>query len=227
MATDTDTPTLELAGRRVERDTLLLAGLLVNTLLVFALGYAALAGVGVLEPYRFTLYGLLWLGASVWAVSRVEVPDAPGRTKRRAAAVAVAYFAVLAVAGGIVVLPGPGSVAGFRVAVLPPGWGPAPVLSTEVLNLVLMPARVVGYLALAYLVYATVVDAAGAAVSGLVGLLSCVSCSWPVLAGVATTLFGGTGALASATMALSYDLSTAVFLVTVALLAYRPSFGGS
>ncbi|MFC4356770.1 hypothetical protein ACFO0N_02275 [Halobium salinum] len=230
MATDTDSSdasTLKLAGRRVERDTLLVAGLLVNSLLIFALGYAALVGVGVLEPYRFSLYGLLWLGASVWAVSRVEVPDASTRTKRRAAAVAVGYFAVLAVAGGLVVLPGPGSVPGFRVAILPPGWGPAPVFTTDVVNLVLMPARVVGYLALAYLVYATVVDAAGAAVSGVVGLLSCVSCSWPVLAGVATTLFGSSGALASATMALSYDLSTAVFLVTVALLSYRPSFGRS
>jgi hypothetical protein len=223
----TDTPTVELAGRSFDRDRLLAAGLLVNTLLIFAFGYAALAGVGVLVPYRFTLYGLAWLGASVWTVATVDAPVASTRVKRRAAAVAVGYFAVLAAAGGLVVLPGPASVPGVRVALLPPGWGPVVIYAGVVVNLVLMPARVVGYLTLAYLVYVTIVDASSAAASGVVGLLSCVSCSWPVLAGVATSLFGSGTALTSAAMALSYDLSTAVFLLTIVLLTYRPVFGRS
>jgi hypothetical protein len=85
-----------------------------------------------------------------------------------------------------------------------------------------MPARVVGYLALSYLVYATVIDAAGAAVSGILGLLSCVSCSWPILASLATAILGSGSALAASATALSYDLSTVVFLATVALLYWRP-----
>jgi len=48
-----------------------------------------------------------------------------------------------------------------------------------------------------------------------------------VLAGVATSLFGSGTALTSAAMALSYDLSTAVFLLTIVLLTYRPVFGRS
>jgi hypothetical protein len=90
-----------------------------------------------------------------------------------------------------------------------------------------MPARVVGYLALAYLVYATVIDAAGSAVSGVLGLLSCVSCSWPILASLLTGVFGSSSALVAATFDLSYDVSTLVFVVTVALLYWRPfGFGG-
>ncbi len=88
-----------------------------------------------------------------------------------------------------------------------------------------MPARVVGYLALGYLVYATVIDAAGAAVSGIVGLFSCVSCSWPILASLLSGVAGGGSALVAATFDFSYDISTVVFLVTVALLYWRPLVG--
>ena len=78
-----------------------------------------------------------------------------------------------------------------------------------------------GYLALAWLVYATVIDAAGSAVTGVLGLLSCVSCSWPILASLLTGIGGG-GALAAAAQSQSYELSTVVFVVTVALLYWRP-----
>jgi hypothetical protein len=94
------------------------------------------------------------------------------------------------------------------------------------LSVVLMPARVVGYLALAYLVYATVIDASGAGVAGLLGLLSCVSCSWPVLAALVSGVAGSGSALAATTLGLSQDLSTVVFLLTVGLLYWRPTIGG-
>jgi uncharacterized membrane protein YjjP (DUF1212 family) len=85
-----------------------------------------------------------------------------------------------------------------------------------------MPARVVGYLALAYLVYGTVVDASSAGIAGLLGLLSCVSCTWPVIASVVAAVAGGGSALAATALGVSYDLSTLVFLVTVGLLYWRP-----
>ena len=88
-----------------------------------------------------------------------------------------------------------------------------------------MPAYVVGYLALSYLLYVTVLDAAGSAVGGLLGLVSCVSCAWPVFATVASTVFGGAGLLAASAAEVPYDISTAVFLLTVALLYWRPGFG--
>ncbi|WP_224337004.1 DUF7546 family protein [Haloprofundus halobius] len=206
---------------RPSQETLLYGGILLNVELVLLFAYGLLTP-GSLVPVRYTLYGLLWLNASVFAVAKTRVAPAPTRTKRRAAAVAVGYFAALAVAGGLVTLASTHGGAGFRIGWLPPGWGPALIYGGETLNLILMPGRVVGYVALAYLVYATVVDAAGAAVSGILGLLSCVSCSWPILASVATAVLGSGSALAASATALSYDLSTLVFLATVALLYWRP-----
>lgn len=187
-------------------------------------GYWLFTNVTVTDP-RFALYGLVWVNAALWVFYRTDVPSASASTTRRAAAVAVGYFALLAYTGGMV---GPGvpdaPVGGFSVLWLPPGWGPALTYLGEYVHLVLMPARVLGYLALALLVYVTVVDAAASAVSGVLGLLSCVSCTWPVLASVATVLFGGGSFVAAATQSYTYGLSTAVFLVTVALLSWRPGF---
>jgi hypothetical protein len=204
------------------RDDALLVGLLVNTLVVYALVYLALTGVVVTEP-RYTAYGLAWILVGVLAVWKTDPAPTGPTTRRRAAAVAVGYFALLAFVGGIVtVAPGGQGEWAARVAALAPGWGPAPVITTPVAVVVLMPARVVGYLALSYLVYATVIDAAGSAVSGVLGLLSCVSCSWPVVASLATGVLGGGSAVAALALGFSYDISTAVFLLTVGLLYWRP-----
>jgi hypothetical protein len=168
------------------------------------------------------------VNVGLWVLARTRVAPSPTKAKRKAAAVAALYFVALAVAGGLVTPSLSGLPPSVRIAYLPPGWGPALIYHGSLVNVILMPSRAVGYVALAYLVYATVLDAAGSAVSGLLGLLSCVSCSWPILASIATSVFGGGSALVAATTGLSYSLSTAVFLVTVALLYWRPlgRFGG-
>ena len=211
--------------RELDRRTAATLALFGNTLLLAAVGYVLLTDAQFV-PLRVGLYGLVWLFVGVAAVALTDPTPTTSRTKRRAAAVAVAYFCVLAYAGGVVSFGDPLS-AGVRLAYLPPGWGPAVVVSHDVANVVAMPARVAGYLALSYLVYVTVIDAAQAAVSGLLGLLSCVSCTWPVLTSLAAGAFGAGSALATVSAAYSYDLSTFVFLVTVALLAWRPTLGGA
>jgi hypothetical protein len=191
--------------------------------LVALVAYASLPGVTLVRP-RYALYGLVWVNVGLLVLVRVRAGPSSSRVRRRAAAVAAGYLVALAVAGGVVGPAGPVAT-GLSVAPLPPGWGPALVYSGERVSVVAMPARVVGYLALARLVYATVVDASGAGVAGLLGLLSCVSCTWPILASLVAGVAGGGSALAAATLGLSYDLSTAVFLVTVALLYWRPGWG--
>ena len=191
-------------------------------------GYWLFGNTTAVSAPRFALYGLLWINVSLWVFLRTDAPSAERNTVRRATVVAVGYFAVLAYTGGLVASGIPGSydyVAGFSVLWLPPGWGPALAFKSEYVRLVLMPARVVGYLALAYLVYVTVLDVSRSAVSGLLGLFSCISCSWPILASVGTAAFGSGSFVAAATSTYAYDVSTAVFLVTVALLAWRPSIG--
>ena len=208
----------------VDVRTLVYSAIVANTLVMLAVGYLLLAGITPAEP-RYVFYGLLWVFVGIVVLWRTNPAPADGRTRRRALAVAVVYFTVLAVAGGLLTQPDAGGAWTVRLVPLPPGWGPAPVVTTPYVVVGLVPARVVGYLALSYLVYATVIDAAGSAVSGLLGLLSCVSCTWPVIASVATGVVGGGSAVAAVALGLSYDLSTAVFLVTVGLLYWRPSVG--
>jgi hypothetical protein len=218
------------ARARPDRDTLVRGALLANTLVLATLCYVILTPAD-LTPPRLTLYGLLWVGVGVAVLAReaTVVRSASTRARRAATGVAVAYLAALALAGGVVVPGGvPAAVAnGWFVRALPPGWGPALVYGGVDVAVVLTPARVVGYLALAALVRGTVLDAAGAGAlrsgaPGLLALFSCVSCSLPLLAGAAALLFGAGSSLAATTAALSYDLSTLVFLVTVGLLYWRP-----
>jgi hypothetical protein len=223
---------------RPTRSDLLVGAAVVNAELLAVLVYLAVEPV-VVDSWRFIVYGFLWINAGLYAVAKTTPAPADRRTRRLALAVGAAYFLVLAAAGGIV---GPShtsplaslltdghlhshgaSAAGsLELRPLPPGWGPALVYQGSWLLVVLMPYKVVGYLALAYLVYATVIDAAGAAVPGTLGLLSCVSCTWPVVGSLVTSVFGSGSAVVVAATTWPYDVSTAAFLATVALLTWRP-----
>jgi hypothetical protein len=208
----------------VERDTLLWGALVVNTELLVLLAYGVLGSTSLRDPLavRYWLYPFVWINVGIWAFFRTSPAPAPARQRRLAAALAVGYFGVLAYTGGVV---GHAHQAtGLRVSwwALPPGWGPAVLYNGMGLSLTLLPYKVIGYLSLAYLVYATILDAAGAAVSGVLGLLSCVSCTWPVLASLVSGVVGSGTAVAGAVYAQSYGLSTVVFVATVALLYWRP-----
>lgn len=174
---------------------------------------------------RYVVYGLLWINVGAVVLYAVSPPSGVDfETRRRAVAVAAAYFGLLAVVGGLVSAGLGEQATGVHIAWIPPGWGPALIYSVPAFTVVLTPAYLVGYAALAYLVYVTVLDASGSAVGGLLGLLSCVSCTWPLVAGVVSTVVGGSGFLATNALDVSYELSTAVFLLTVAVLYWRPGF---
>jgi len=166
----------------------------------------------------------VWINGSLLAFAFVRPgPDAGRRLP--AVGVAAAYFVVLAALGGLLTWGGPGG-ASFRVTLAGiPGWVPMVVVGGDVVNLVIVPFKLLGYLALTYLVYVTVREASGALVGGVLGLFSCVSCSLPIVAALVSGLAGGGGAAATAAYSNSYTLSTVVFAVTVALLAWRPSVG--
>ena len=210
---------------RPTQETALWLLIVVNLeLLVLGL-YWLYSGARLTSPFaiRYWLYPWVWINVGVLAVLRTRPAPAASRTRVLAGVGAVGYFVVLSYFGGVFGLAGPGPVS-VRVAAfgIPPGWGPAVLYNGVVLSANLLPFKVVGYAALAYLVYATVIDASGSAVTGLLGLLSCVSCTWPIAVSILTSLFGGGAALATAVYSGSYDLSTLVFVVTVALLYWRP-----
>lgn len=195
---------------------------------VLALGaYVWLGEVSVFAP-RYLLYPFVWINASALAVAHTRRPQRSTVVRHwRLAGLAVAggYLLVLAVVGGVVGA-GVGTgghhhASGFRVVwAAPPGWGPAAYYRGELLQLRLLPYQVLGYLGLVYLAYATVLDASRAALGGLVGVASCVSCTLPVATALLSGALGGSVAVASATWA--YDLSTLAFVVAVAILSWRP-----
>ncbi|QLG60948.1 DUF7546 family protein [Halorarum salinum] len=178
---------------------------------------------------RYVLYPFVWITVGLWAVAAVDVrPDAPRSHRVAAAFVAVAYFLVLAwLAGLVAVYAGSHAhshayVHGFQVSMAAPGWGPRIAYVTHAFHVYFVPYRVLGFLALAYLVYATVLDATAAALSGTLGLAACVGCTFPVFASFVAGVVGP--GVATSVTGLSVDISTAVYLVAVGLLVVRPGF---
>lgn len=172
-------------------------------------------------------YPFVWINVGLWGAAVVSPPEAELHQRRGAALLVVAYALVLAYAAGIL---GPGGIpAGIegpltvRFETVPPGWGPIVALYGPGFNLQVIPYQVVGYAALVYLVYATLLDAATSAAGGALGLLTCVSCSWPVLAGLISGVVGSTAALSAAVYARPYGLATVAFVLTVVVLVWRPA----
>lgn len=203
-----------------DRTTLLGLATLVGFELLLVGMYVAVSDVRITDPL-ILVYPFIWIDVSLLAVLTTNPSPETTRQRLVGASIAVGYFLVLGYFGGLYGA-GNGMVPPRIDWGLPPGYSPALLYDGSLLRVVLEPYKVLGYLTLAYLVYTTVIDAAGAAISGAVGLFSCISCSWPILGTVATSLFGSGSAVATFALRQSYGLGTVVFLSAVALLYYRP-----
>lgn len=188
--------------------------LLAVELLAVAL-YLRITGTGVLAP-RYTLYPFVWINVGVWVLLRRPAVAAARRRRLLAGTVAVGYFLLLAVAGGL--LGGGGMSMPARIVWLSPGWGPALLYTGDWVSLTVIPFEVVGYGVLATLVYTVVLAGARSALAGLLGVATCVGCLWPFGAALLAVLGGVGSPLATAVPGVAYDLSTALFLLTVGML---------
>ena len=215
-----------LSGLRPDRRTAVYWAMVLNAEFLILAGYYTFATDVTLRDPLFAVVPFVWINLAGWAVMHTDVPAAPSRRKAIAAGVAVGYFGLLAVFGGILNGPSGVTTAYLNVLQLPPGWNPAFFYSGELFSLVVIPYRLVGFAALSYLVYLTALDASSVLAGGVLGLFSCVSCTFPIIAGLASGVAGGGSAVAGFAAANSYLLSTVVFGVTVLLLSWRPSFVG-
>ncbi|WP_415378657.1 hypothetical protein [Halosimplex sp. TS25] len=195
---------------------------------VLVVGYF-LATPGNVTVPRYVIYPFVWINAVLVAAYRTPIPRAPPRRHLLAGGLAAAYFLLLANWAGLVGLtvgghhPIPEGVLGLSVGAGSPGWGRVRLI-TRVFYVSFVPYRVIGYLGLTYLVYAAIVDASGVVASGALGFVSCLSCSFPIVASAVTGLLGGWVTLMSTAVAYSVDISTLAFLASVALLYWRPGF---
>lgn len=181
----------------------------------------------------FHLYPFVWINLGVWAVWKTDPAPASRQRQWIAGGVAAGYFILLGYFGGLFseghahhdhhASLDPAFLYGLELAIaVPPGYGPALFYSSPDLLIALSPYLLVGYLSLTYLVYVAVLDVFGAAVPGLLGLFSCITCSWPILATLATTASGTTAGLATTVYSQAYGISTVAFVLTVGVLYWRP-----
>ncbi|MBX0293819.1 DUF7546 family protein [Haloarcula nitratireducens] len=209
-----------------DRETLLYGALLLNTeLLLVAMhvlfgGTSATSWRGVAQY----VYPLVWINAGLLVVLKTTPPPVSTKQRRRALAVGVAYFLVLAAIGGIV-RPGSPDIVSyvqFNLLKLPPGWNPMLAYFGNVVSVTLIPYKLVGYGALSYLVYVMVLDTSGLSLGSLTGLFSCVSCVLGILVPTVSSVLGGTAAAVGQLVPQSYGAATVVYLVSLALLYWRP-----
>lgn len=211
-----------LAGRtaRVSEREAWLAGAVLALEGLAVVGYHLSAAGDVTAP-RYAVYPFVWLNVGALGVWAATPPRASPRRGALAAGVAAAYFGVLALLTGLVAVYPPGAATvplGWQVTLGPPGWGPRVAYVAETFHVYLVPYQVLGFAALAYLVYAAVLDALTRALGAVVGVGACVGCTLPL---VAPGVVGGAAGAGAALSGVSVDLSTAAYCVAVGLLSLR------
>ena len=177
------------------------------------IGYT-LAVDPVVQSASQVLYPLLWLAASgtaLWLV-RDRLPSPSPLT----AAVAGGYTLVLLWTAGLVM--SPAGSAGVSVHLGLPGWGPAVVYTTSFVTVMVIPFLVVGYATLGILAASAVQATIRTTAAGVLGLFACVSCTAPLVAGIAGSL--GASSVAATISSAQYPLATAAFLVSAGSLVF-------
>ncbi|MDZ7687473.1 MAG: hypothetical protein U5J64_01910 [Halobacteriales archaeon] len=165
------------------------------------------------------LIPVVWVTLGAWAVVNTPLPDELPSYAPLVAVVSGVYLLILLYLGGMVgTTTSPGS--SFFVSSASPGWGPIFGYTAEVFYLRVVPFQFVGYVVLAYLVFVALTDTATSLVGAAVGMVSCVGCTWPIIAGILSVVGAGGVGATSAVQSLSYELSTVVFAVAV-LVLYR------
>jgi len=177
------------------------------TLVGVVVGYTLAVDPVVHSPSQ-VLYPLVWITASLTALWLVRnrltdlgpVPIAVG----------VGYTLLLLWTAGL--LGTPSGPSGVSVHFALPGWGPAMVYTGSVLTVVVVPFLLAGYATLGLLAASAIQATLQTTAAGLLGLFACVSCTAPLLAGLAGSL--GAGSVAATISTAQYPLATAAFLLS-------------
>lgn len=207
-------PAIPVLGDRRVR---LWTGLVVLEALALAT-YLTVSGEDVGLAPRYLVYPFVWINAGLLAVTLTRPTPGSRRHRLLAAGLGAGYLVgTLTVAGKLAFLP-ESATASVRVGWYAPGWGPLVAGTTPFVRWYLIPFEVVGYGALAYLVYANALAVSRGTIAGTLGLVTCVGCTVPVLAPLVGVLGGPAASLTTTAYAYSYDAGTAIFVLAVAML---------
>jgi len=175
------------------------------------LGYGLAVDPVIHSPAQL-LYPVVWTAAGLAALWAVR--DSLGSVRPLAAAVGAGYTVLLVWTAGLLsAAVGPPNV---TVHLAMPGWGPAVAYTGPFVTLRLVPFLVFGYATLGVLVALAVHQTLRATAAGFLGLFACVSCTAPLLAGIAGSL--GAGSLAATLTHAQYPVATVAFLVSAGAL---------
>ncbi|MFB6093401.1 MAG: hypothetical protein ABEJ77_00470 [Halanaeroarchaeum sp.] len=201
-----------------EPETVATWGLILTTEFLLVIGYLLVTPTTSIVRPRYVVYPFVWINVGVGAAAAVSVSPQNRRHRAVGAVIAVAYYlALLYTAGNLWMEPlAPGWTAELSMAV--PGWGPLVTITGPGFSFAPIPFEAIGYAGLAYLLYANVLRISRSALAGVLGLVSCVGCTVPIVAPALGVLGGPVASLASTATQHSYDLGTAIFVFTVAIL---------
>lgn len=184
-----------------------------TTWVLLAAAVGATLGYGLaVEPEIRTagqvLYPIVWVAISLGALwyARPSIRSFGPLP----AAVAVAYPLVLLWTAGLLTLAvGPPETEIYWAM---PGWGPAVLYTGFGVSVRFVPFLFAGYATLGVLAGAALSRTLEATAAGVLGLFACVSCTAPLLAGLAGSL--GAGTLAATIQQAQYPVATVAFALS-------------
>jgi hypothetical protein len=202
---------------RLDGETVATWTLVLFTEFLVVSGYLAVTPTSV-EHVRYVVYPFVWINVGVLAATSIDANPQNRRHRAVGSLVAVGYFVVLlATASNVNLAPATtGWSASLRMAT--PGWGPLLSVTGPGFTFTPIPFEIIGYAALAHLLYANVLRISRSVLAGALGLVSCVGCTVPILAPAIGLLGGPAASLTSMAYQYSYDLGTLLFVVTVGIL---------
>ena len=196
--------------------------------LLLAIIYASSPNIVLTDPIVL-VYPFIWINVGIVAVILLKPTSITLRKKIPSAFLGIMYFCILSYFSSILTLGHSfhGHVSsdhnfgfGIIISSIPPGWAPAFFYTGVLVSVYIFLFQLVGYLSLSYLVYRSILRFNKSALSGLIGIFSCVSCTWPL---IGTYLGGISGISFSLIMSThqSYGISTLVFISTALLLFFN------
>ena len=191
--------------------------------------YLLYSGVILTDPLVL-LYPFLWINSSIFVLLRILPTNIPFPRKLPALFLGFLYFVALAYLSSIL---DPGHIFhghtisnhdfGLRVAFapMPPGWAPSIFYSGNLVSIYALFFELIGYLSLSYLFYRSVLSFDRFALSGVIGVFSCVGCTlWPLVGTYLTSISGSSLHLFLSTHQ-SYGFSTLIFITALSLLFWN------